>query len=49
MHYFNNGFKFVSIGKAVESENSCPVSGIVQLNEGGHKKKAALSSLADGE
>ena len=49
MHYFNGGGTFVRSGKAVGSDNSCPVSGIVQRNEGGHKKKAASSSLADGE
>ena len=49
MHYFNDGCKFVRRGKAVGSDNLFPVSGIVQQNELGHKKKAASSSLADGE
>ena len=49
MRYFNDGRKVVRSGKAVGSDNSCPVSGIVQQNEGGHKKKVASSSLADGE
>ena len=48
LQYFNDGCKFVRSGKEVRSDNSCPVSGIVQQNEGGQKKKAASSSLADG-
>ena len=40
LHYFNDGCKFVRSGKEVGSDNSFPVSGIVQRNEGGHKKKA---------
>ena len=49
MHYFNDGCKFVLSGKAVRSDNSCTLSGIVQRNEGGHKKKSALYSLANGK
>ena len=49
LHYFNGVFKFVWSVKSVLGENLCPVSGIFQRNEGTHKKKAALSSLADGE
>ena len=33
LHYFNDGCKFVRSGKAVGSDNSCPVSGIVQRND----------------
>ena len=49
LYYFKDVCMFVRSGNAVGSNNSCPVSGIVQRNENGHKKKAALSSLADGE
>ena len=49
LHYWSDGKAFVRSGKAVGSDNSNPGNGIVRRNEKGHKKKAASSSLADGE
>ena len=48
LHYFADGCSFVWSGKAVGSDSSLPVNGIVRRNNVGHTKKASPSSLVDG-
>ena len=49
LHYHSNECSFIRSGKAVGSNASNPVNGIVKRNDGGHRKKASTSSLVNGE
>ena len=49
LHYSNEGCRWVRSGKAVGSNDSSPVNGLVFRNEQGHMKKAVSASLVDGE
>ena len=49
LHYHKEGLAWVRSGKAVGSDTSSPVNGLVLRNEKGHRKKAATSSLLDGQ
>ena len=48
LHYHEEGCAWIRSGKAVGSDTSAPVNGLVLRNEKGHRKKAASSSLIDG-
>ena len=49
LHFCNEDARWIRIGKAVGSDASKPVNGLVLRNEKGHKKKAVSASLVDGE
>ena len=49
LHYSNEEGAWVRTGKAVGSDMSSPINGIVFRNKMGHSKKAATASLVDGE
>ena len=49
LHWSNEESAWIRSGKAVGSDTSDPINGIVFRNETGHVKKAATASLLDGE
>ena len=49
LHWSNEESAWIRSGKAVGSDKSDPINGIVFRNETGHVKKAATASLLDGE
>ena len=49
LHFCNKDARWIRSGKAVGSDASKPVNGLVLRNERGHKKKAVTASLVDGE
>ena len=49
LHYSNEDCTWIRSGKAVGSNSSNPINGLVFRNEKGHSKKAVSSSLVDGE
>ena len=49
LHYSNEEMQWIRSGKAVGSDSSSPINGLVFRNEQGHMKKAKTSTLLDGE
>ena len=49
LHYSEEDYQWIRSGKAVGSDASSPINGLVFRNEHGHKKKAVTASLVDGE
>ena len=49
LHYSNEELQWIRSGKAVGSDSSSPINGLVYRNEQGHMKKAMVSTLLDGE
>ena len=49
LHWSNEESAWIRSGKAVGSDSSDPINGIVFRNETGHRKKAVTASLLDGE
>ena len=49
LHYSTEEDHWIRSGKAVGSDSSNPINGIVLRNEKGHLKKAKSASLVDGE
>ena len=49
LHLCNEDTRWIRSGKAIGSDASSPVNGLVLRNKKGHKKKAVSASLVDGE
>ena len=49
LHYSVEDFQWIRSGKAVGSDDSRPVNGLVRRNEEGHAKKSQTASLVSGE